>query len=143
MNRSDKLAVVGAVIMSYEAFSFAIGPVIGLYLPEITACELPVAIAGWVIASYGPIVVATLFWRLADRLSMGWLLHILLVPCLYALLLTGERLMLSTVSDPDFDGTLGAPIMPAMFCDLVVIVVYFSALVAKQVFKSRPRSTGS
>jgi len=78
-------------------------------------------------------------WRWADRFSAGWLLHLLLIPCLYVLLLAGQRIMLSTVNDPDFDASLGAPIMPAFFCDLAVMAIYFSALGAKQASKSRAR----
>ena len=143
MKRSDKLALAGAIIMSCQGVSFATGPVFRLYAPEITAREFPVAIAGWALASYAPILVATLFWRLATRFSTGWLLHLLLLPCLYALLLAGSRIMLSTVNDPDFDNSLGAPIMPALFCALVVTVVYFSALAVKQVSRWRVRSNGS
>lgn len=134
------LAMAAAALMSCEVAMFANGPVFReLYLPQITLSELPVAIAGWVLASYGPILVAALFWRWADRFSAGWLLHLLLIPCLYALLLAGSRLMLSTINDPDFDNTLGAPIMPGMLCDLAVMAVYFSALAVKQLSKWRAR----
>ncbi len=51
--------------------------------------------------------------------------------------------MLSTINDPDFDSTLGAPIMPAMLCILVVMVLYFSALAVKQILKLRARLNGS
>jgi hypothetical protein len=114
-----------------------------LYAPDITAWELPVAIAGWALITYGPILTAALFWKWGDQFSNGWLLHILLIPCLYALLLAGERIMGSTVRDSDFDGTLGAPVMPAMLCALVVIAIYFSALAAKQISRWQSRANGS
>ena len=143
MKRSDMLALAAAALMSCEGAMFANGPVFReLYLPQITAWELPVAIMGWVLASYGPILIAALFWRWADRFSAGWLLHILLVPCLYALLLAGSRLMLSTVNDLDFDNTLGAPIMPGMLCDVAVMAVYFPALAVKQLSNWRARMKG-
>jgi hypothetical protein len=130
------VALAGAALITGQGVLFARGPVFReIYGPEITGWELPVAIAGWVLASYGPILAGALLWRWADRFSKGWLLHLLLVPCLYALLLAGARIMLSTVNDPDFDNTLGAPIMPAFFCAFVVLVVYFSALAMKRVSK--------
>ncbi len=139
MRLSGTLALIGAILVSCEGAFFAAGPVFReLYLPQIAAWNLPVAIAGWALASYGPIVVAAFFWRGADRFAQGWLLHLLLIPCLYAVFLTGDRVMLNTVNDPDFDSTSGAPIMPAMLCILAVIIVYFLALAIK---RSRKIST--
>lgn len=139
MRRSDLLALVGVFLMSCEGVSFAMGPLFRqLYLPRINAWEFPIAIAGWALASCGPILVAALFWRLAGRFSAGWLLHVLLLPCFYALLLAGNWLMLSAVDVPDFDVTMGAPILPAFFCILVITVVYFSALAVKRVSNREP-----
>lgn len=141
MRLSDRLALAGAALMSGAGILFAHGPVFRtFYAPELTAWTYPVAIAGWVLASYGPILVAALFWRWADRLSKGWLLHLLLIPCLFGLLIAGARIMGSTVVDSDFDNTLGAPIMPATFCALIVIAVYFPALAVKYAMRSKVRS---
>ena len=131
MRRSSKIALIGAILMSCQGILFATGPIYRLYAPEITVLELPVAVAGWAIASYGPLLVAVLFWRWADRFSRGWLLHILLLPCLYAVLLAGWRIMGSTVVDSDFDSTLGAPIMPSLLCAIVVMTAYYAALAGK------------
>lgn len=139
MRRSDTLALAGAILMSCQGVLFATGPIFRLYAPEITAQEFPVAIGGWVLASYGPILVAALFWRWADRFSKGWLLHLLLIPCLYALLLAGWRMMGSAVADSDFDNTLGAPIMPSMLLSVVVMAIYFSALAVKQISRWQGR----
>jgi len=142
MRRSGTLALTGVILMSCQGVLFATGPIFRLYARDITAWELPVAVAGWALASYGPILVATLFWRWADRFPKGWLLHLLLLPCLYALLLAGRRIMGSTVIDSDFDSTLGAPIMPALLFSVVVMAVYYSALAAKPVSRRQGRSKG-
>jgi len=140
MRLSDKLALGGAIFMSVESVGFAIGPVFRLYAPEITGWELPLAIAGWVLASYSPILVAALFWRWADRFAKGWLLHLLLIPCVFVPVLAGERMMQATVSDVDFDDTLGAPIMPALLCLVAVVAIYFSALAVNCALKLSARS---
>lgn len=140
MRRSDTLALAGTILMSCQGVLFVTGPIFRLYAPEITAREIPVAIGGWAIASFGPILVAALFWRWADRKPKGWLLHLLLLPCLYALLLAGWRIMGSTVVDSDFDSTLGAPIMPSLLFSVVVMAVYYSALAAKQMSRRQSLS---
>lgn len=119
--------------MSCQGILFARGPIFRLYAPEITAPELPVAVAGWAIASYGPLLIAIFFWRWADRFSSSWLLHVLLLPCLYAVLLAGWQIMGSTVVDSDFDSTLGAPILPSLLCAIVVMAAYYAAVAVKSV----------
>jgi len=144
MRRSDTLALAGAILMSFQGVLFATGPVFrSFYAPDITAWKLPVWVAGWALITYGPILTAALFWRWADRFSHSWLLHILMIPCLYALLLAGGRSMGSTVRDSDFDSTLGAPVVPAFLSALVVIAIYFSALAAKQISRWQSRLNGS
>lgn len=144
MRRSDTLALAGAILMSFQGVLFATGSVFRtFYAPDITAWELPAWVAGWALITYGPILTAALFWRWGDRFSRGWLLHILIIPILYAVLLAGSRIMGSTVRDSDFDSTLGAPIMPAFLCALVVIAIYFSALAAKRILRWQTRLNGS
>jgi hypothetical protein len=73
-----------------------------------------------------------LFWHLAKRSSVPWLLHVLLPLCFYGLLLAGNALILSTLYIGDFDSTMGAPVMPAFLSIITTLLVYFSALVASK-----------
>ena len=105
--------------------------------------ELPIAVVGWVIVTYGPIIVATLLWGLAKRSSASWLLHFLLLPSFWALLVAGNSLMLSTLNVPDFDDTLGAPIMPALLVMTLTTALYASALVIGRLSALRGQTNGS
>ena len=133
MKRSDTLALAGLIIVSLGGVAFTKSFAYHLYFGEMPAGTMSIAIAGWAIAAYGPILLAWLFWRMAQRISVAWLLHMMLLPSFYALLLAGNALMLSTLEVPDFDDTLGAPIMPALLSIAVTAIVYFSALVARHV----------
>jgi hypothetical protein len=143
MNRSDKLALGGVILVALEGASFRRTFAYHRYFDGMPVGRLLMAASGWVLATCGPIIAAALLWRLAHRFSKGWLLHLLLIPSLYVVLLAGERIMLSTVSDPDFDSTLGTPIMPAMLCALLVMVFYLSALVLEHASKLSARSSDS
>ena len=143
MNRSDKLALAGVILVSLEGAAFTRSFAYHLYFDGMPMGKLLIAASGWVLATFGPIRTAAFLWRLSHRFPKAWLLHLLLLPCLYVLLLAGERIMLSTVSDPDFDGTLGAPIMPAILCILLVAATYFSALASEYALKGGARSSGN
>jgi hypothetical protein len=142
MNRCDQLALAGVLIVSLWGVEFTRSFVYDLYFGRMPVGTLLVAAAGWVIATYGPVLAATLFWRLAKRFPMPWFVHVLLLPSFYALLAAGNLLMLSTLDVPDFDNTLGAPIMPALFVAIATMLVYFSALAVECVLRSRARSNG-
>jgi len=131
------------ILVALEGASFTRTFAYHRYFDGMPVGKLLVAASGWVLATCGPIIAAALLWRLAHRFSKGWLLHLLLLPSLYVLLLAGEKIMLSTVTDPDFDSTLGAPIMPAVLCIFLVMVFYFFALVFEYALKLRARSSDS
>jgi hypothetical protein len=84
---------------------------------------------GWLLATYGPVGTAALFWRLAKPSHVAWLFHLLLLPCAVVMLWGGGLLMASVVGDPDFDSTLGGPIIPALLLFFLAIFGYATALV--------------
>lgn len=143
MNLRDKLALTGVIIVSVEGVAFTKSFAYKLYFGQMPIGNLLIAGTGWALASYGPIILAALFWGIAKRSSMPWLLHVLLLPSFYGLLLAGNALMLSTLDVPDFDDTLGAPIMPALVVMIVTLLVYFSALAGQQALRLRARANGS
>ena len=131
--RCDKVALVGLVIVSLWGASFLDGPEYTLSFPKMPTTSFLVAVDGWVTAHYGPIIVALAFWKSSGRSSVPWLFHILLLPSCYALLASGDRIMLSTTIVGDWDSTLGAPILPAFLVVIATIAVYYVGLVARRV----------
>jgi hypothetical protein len=143
MNRSDGLALAGVIVASFAGINFARTFADHPYFSGKPFWELSIVAAGWMLATYGPIITAALFWRLAKRSALPWLFHVLLLPMFYGLLLAGNAVMLSMLDVPDFDDTLGAPMMPAFFCTIATAIVYFSALAARGLLKLNARSSGS
>lgn len=83
---------------------------------------------GWLVATFGPMILAILFWRRAKGLRNGWTLHLLMLPLAFATLKIGASLMLSVIGSPDFDDTLGGPIIQAMVLFLLAVIGYYSAV---------------
>lgn len=143
MSRCDKLALAGVIIVSRMGVAFTKSSAYHWYFSQMPLGKLLIAIAGWALATYSPILVAALFWRVAKRSKVAWLLHVLLLPSFYGLLVAGNRLILSTLQEPDFDNTLGAPIMPALLVNVATVAVYFSALAVKRVLRLGARANVS
>jgi hypothetical protein len=143
MDRCIKLALVGVITVSLAGFSFINSFAYRLYFGQVPTTKLSVAVTGWALASYGPVIVAALIWKLAKRSSVPWLFHILLLPSFYALLVAGNALMLSTLNVPDFDDTLGAPIMLALFIIIGTMAIYLLALIVNQTSRFTARGNGS
>lgn len=71
------------------------------------------ALFGWFVATFGPIGIAVLFWRVAKLFRHGWILHLLFLPCTVALYVAGEKVILFATDYTDFDHTLGGPVLQA------------------------------
>lgn len=130
MNRLDGIATVTALaatlmgIVGFRNFAF------GYYADQMLPGSLPVGMAGWAIATYGPLIAAVAWWRYAKRLSrnVALSLHAIFLPCVLGIFWAGDAIMLAILSDPDFDATLGAPEMPALLSLAVAIVSYYAAV---------------
>ncbi len=131
MNRFDKVAVVTAIIATLLGAIGSQGFEYRYYMDQMPAGGWRVFVAGWAVATYGPIAAAALLWRCAKRLPLPWrwLPHLLFVPCAVMLLRAGEALMASTIQDPDFDAMMDAPLMPAILSQFVAFSSYIAALV--------------
>ena len=93
---------------------------------------------GWVLATLGPVAVSISFWRWSKGLHKAWILHLLMLPLAYALLWAGASLMLSVIGVPDFDATIGAPVIQAGVLFGLAVIGYYSA-VLYTVFQKRPK----
>ena len=66
MKRSDKLALAGLIIVSLGGAALTNSFAYQLYFGQMPPGKLAIAIAGWAVAAYGPILLAGLFWRMAQ-----------------------------------------------------------------------------
>ena len=134
MNHFDKFAL-GAVILTTllcARETLAIGSfyIDFLDLPPSAAAT---GVAGWLVATYGPIAVAALCWRWAKRVRFPWVPHLLLLPAAVIVFRTGASLLLSVIRQPDFDAMIGAPVFPAILLFVIAIGGYFAAVVATEI----------
>lgn len=140
MRSSGKLALAGVVGVTFLGAAFMRSRAYDLYFDQMPFGNWLVAASGWIVATYGPVLIAVSLWRFAKHHRAPWLLHLLLLPALYALLIAGSRLMLSTLYVPDFDATLGAPIMPAVLSIIAALTTYSMALAAERFSRSTGRA---
>lgn len=143
MRRSGKAALIGFILFSFMGVAFLRSRAYDLYFDQMSLDKWSVALAGWCLATYGPVLLGLCLWRLAKRSRNPWIIHLSLVPSLFALLVAGERIMLSTLYVPDFDSTLGAPIMPALVAVLATATIYYSALMIERSAGYQRRPSGS
>lgn len=143
MGRSDKVALIGLTIVTLMGSAFVRGRVYELYFVQLSIQQWFVAAAGWCIATYGPVLAAMILWKSATRSRIPRLRHLLLLPTHYGLLVVGNKLMLSTQYLPDFDSTMGAPIMPALLTIIMTISVYCLSLGVVHTAGTRSQPNGS
>ena len=132
MSRFHKVALVAAILGTALAATEGSKRAHAYYLSQIADGMSWIWVSGWLTATYAPILLATWFWRRADRSTSPWLLHLLFLASACALFRLGTAAMLSVVDDPDFDATLGAPEMPALFLFTIAVGGYFAGTIAKR-----------
>src|SRR4051812_18135852 len=129
LNRLDVVAIAAAVVTTWLCLRPALdaAEMYLMYRP-VPAAKQVLGLVGWFVATFGPLGLAVGFWRLAGRLRTRWPLHLLFLPCAFALLMTGDSIMLFAIGFRDFDDTLGGPVLQAGLLFAVAIVAYFSAV---------------
>lgn len=140
MNRLEKLALattIAVTILNVWGFGSV---AYAYYLDQIRGGDLPIWAAGTMLATYGPIAAAVLFWRWAKKSMALWTSFVLFLLCAIGLFRGGETLMLAVIEDPDFDAMFGAPIMPATLLLMVAVTGFFAAVIARRrlLAKDRP-----
>lgn len=93
---------------------------------QVTGC------LGWLLATFGPIASAMVFWRLSKTTRKGWILHLLLLPVAFAFVRIGASIMVAVTGGlPDFDDTLGGPVLQAFTLLILTIVGYYLAVLIR------------
>jgi endonuclease/exonuclease/phosphatase (EEP) superfamily protein YafD len=130
-NRLEIVGLAAAVVTSWLCVRGALDASEAYQIGRsMTAGTKTLGLAGWAIATFGPMAVAILFWRLSKRVRARWLVHLLFLPCAIALLIAGEALMLHVTGTLDFDDTLGAPEMQAALMFLIAAGAYLAAILS-------------
>lgn len=137
---SSGLALTGAIAASYIGVSFLVNFWDHPYILGKSWGSIALMILTWMTFTYGPIFIGYIFWNGAGWFRRPWLPHLLLLPALYAYALLADNLMLWAFGAPDWDGTMGAPIMPGFLLMLLMIVIYYLGLAAKSLLSFRERS---
>jgi hypothetical protein len=129
LNRLELVAIAAAVVTTWLCIGAALDAAelyrMGRPMP---AAKQMLAVLGWLLATFGPLGLAVGFWRLAGRLRTRWPLHLLFLPCAFASLMIGDRIMLFAIGAWDFDDTIGGPVLQALLLFLIAVPLYFGAV---------------
>jgi hypothetical protein len=132
LNRFEILALLAAFAFTLLCVNSTISAV-ELYLvwQDRHFTMYAIALVGWLLASYGPIFIATTLWRGSKCVESPWLLHIAVLPGMFFAMREGSLLMLYAIDQTDFDSTIGAPVMTGIFLFLTAFVLYVAALISR------------
>ena len=138
MNRFDKFALAAVMLVTLLCAGSMV-PIFQYYLETLTPASLMMGIAGWLIATFGPLLVALWCWRKAKQVRFPWMLHLGMLAGAIILLETGKSMMLAAMDAPDFDAMMGGPSNPPDLLFLIVIGGYFSGLAYQRISSASRR----
>jgi hypothetical protein len=129
INRMDVFGLLAVCVTTFFFLGAALNAA-DLYtsVRHMSAGDLVIGCSGWLVATFGPIVLAIVFWRCAKRLRKAWMLHLLMLPLSLAMFNAGSALMLSVTGAPDFDDTIGGPVIQALALLLLAVIGYYAAV---------------
>ncbi|HEX8579260.1 MAG TPA: hypothetical protein VF655_06655 [Allosphingosinicella sp.] len=130
LNRMDVFGLLAVGVTTFFFLGAALDAA-SLYasVRPMSARDLVLGCSGWLVATFGPITLAVLFWRWSKGIRRAWTLHLLMLPSALAMLKLGGLLMLSATGAQDFEGTLGGPVFQAGVLLLLAVIGYYSAVV--------------
>lgn len=128
LNRMDVFGLISVVVTTL----LFMGPALyaaNLYtsVRPMSAGERVIGYFGWLIATFGPMILATLFWRWSKIFRKRWSLHLLMLPVALAMFKLGTSLMLSVIGSSDFDDTIGGPVIQARVLFVLAVIGYHLA----------------
>lgn len=129
LNRMDIFGLLAATMTTFVFFGAASNAA-GVYnrAGALSTGAILLGCAGWAVATFGPIALAVLLWRGAKRFNRGWLLHLLMLPLAIGAVNLGSSMMLWVTSTPDFDDTLGGPVLQAGLLFVLAVFGYYLAV---------------
>jgi hypothetical protein len=116
--------------------------IIGFYREALSVPLFACWLAGFVAATISAPTCAVFFWLYAKRLRRGWILHLLLVPAIYALVELCAALMLFAAGEADLDSLTGHALLPATLLSVVCPIAYFVGLAVRRIGERRQFANG-
>ncbi len=116
--------------------------IIGYYRENLSFPMFACWFAGFVAATISPATCSVLFWLIARRLQHGWIIHLLLLPVIYAAFQASAALMLFAADEPDLDSLSGHAIVPAALLLIICPIVYFVALAVRKIGRRQRFANG-
>ena len=144
LNRMDIFGLLAVGVTTFLFLGAALDAA-SLYVSvrPMSAADVVWGCSGWLIATLGPVTLAVVFWRRAKTIRKAWLLHLLMLPLALGMLKLGDSLMLSVTRTPDFDDTIGGPIIQAIALLLLAVIGYYSAVLYTAFKRSAAPANGS
>jgi hypothetical protein len=97
---------------------------------ELASDMVALGVAGWLIATSGPVALSIGVWRWARRFDPKWVLHLLFIPCAIALFRTGDFILIYATGVPDGDSIEGRTLIAATGFLALTLLVHAAALAA-------------
>jgi hypothetical protein len=117
--------------------------IVGFYRDSLSALAFGCWLAGLVAATISAPLCVVLFWWSAKRVQHGWILHLSLVPAIYASFWASTALMLLAADEPDLDSLTGHSLLPAMVLFVICPIAYYASLGARKIGRRRRMANGS
>lgn len=143
MNRAGGLAFGAAVVGI--ALLFARDVIWGgiFFFETSTPPMFALGLAGWTVATFGPLALSICCWRFVRRVHAKWVFHLLFIPCAITMARGGETLLFLAGAVPDGDGALGYTLLWAILLLVLTVSVHAAALTAEVITKFRRRANDS
>jgi hypothetical protein len=114
-----------------------------LYFHDYTSSStfmFALGLAGTALATIGPFALSLCCWRLADRVRMRWAVHLLFLPCAFAMALAGAFVLDSASAQPPWADDHAMELLTAAFLLLVfTLLVHTAGLIVETVAAIRRR----
>ncbi len=94
-------------------------------------------LAATAFASFGPFALSLHCWRLAERVHTRWAVHLLFIPCAYAMVYAGASLL--NFASPGTDEPAGYALTAAYLLLGLTVLVHAAALTFEIVTAIRRR----
>jgi len=107
--------------------------IIDFYRDTLSTPTFGLWLAGLAAATISAPACAVIFWFRAKRARHGWILHLILVPTMYALFQASAALMLFAAGEHDLDSLTGQALLPATLLLALCPLVYFVSLGVRKI----------
>jgi len=97
-------------------------------------------LAAVALATFGPFALSLCCWRLAARVRRRWAVHLLFIPCAYAMVWAGASVLDFADGRPFTDEPAGYALLAAFLLFVLTVLVHAAALAFEIVAAIRRRA---